>query len=107
VQADAHDWLTLPASAPTLNCTEWVKDPGLESGFDLTLDRIQHLAENGLTSLMVLHDFLSCRLTPLQDRPAHPAWMYIRVNDIMWLEHGPGSSLDEALLAACFVTPTF
>jgi hypothetical protein len=78
-----------------------VKDPGLESGFDLTLDRIQHLAKNGLTSLMVLHDFLSCRLAPLQDRPAHPAWMYIGVNDIMRLEHGPGSSLDEALLAAC------
>jgi hypothetical protein len=27
--------------------------------------------------------------------------MYTRVNDIMWLECGPGSSLDEALLAAC------
>jgi hypothetical protein len=27
--------------------------------------------------------------------------MYTGVNDIMQLEHGPGSSLDEALLAAC------
>jgi hypothetical protein len=65
VHADAHDWLALPTGAPTLDCTEWVKDPGLESGFDPILDRIQHLAENGLTSLMVLHDFLSRRLTPL------------------------------------------
>jgi hypothetical protein len=37
------------------------------------LDRIQYLAENGLTSLLVLHDFLSKRLTPLQDRSHLPA----------------------------------
>jgi hypothetical protein len=78
-----------------------VKDLGLESGFDPVLDRIQHLAENGLTSLMVLHDFLSRRPAPLQDRPAHPAWIYTGVNDIMWLEYSPGSSLDEVLLVAC------
>jgi hypothetical protein len=76
---------------------EWVKDTGLESGFDHILNRIQHLAENGLTSLMVMHDFLSRRLAPLQDRPTRPAWMYTEVNDIMRLERGPGSSLDEAL----------
>jgi hypothetical protein len=101
VQANAHDRLALLAGAPTLNRTEWVQDPSLELGFDPVLDQIQHLAENGLTSLMVLHDFLSRSLAPHQDRPAHPAWMYISVNDIMRLEHGPGSSLDEALLAAC------
>jgi hypothetical protein len=100
VQADAHDRLTLPVGTPTLDHTEWVKDPDLESSFDPVLDRIQYLAENGLTSLMVLHDFLSRRLTPLQDRPECPIWMYTGVNDIMRLERGPGSSLDEALLAA-------
>jgi hypothetical protein len=47
-----------------------------------------------------LHDFLSECLTPLQDH-ALPAWMYTGVNDIMRLDHGPGSSLDEDLLAAC------
>jgi hypothetical protein len=78
-----------------------LKDPCLESGFNPVLDRIQHLAENGLTSLMVLHDFLSRRLTPLQDRPTRPAWIYTGVNDIMRLERGLGSSLDEALLASC------
>jgi hypothetical protein len=77
-----------------------VKDPGLELGFDPVLDRIQYLAENGLTSLMVLHDFLSKRLVPLQDRSHRPALMYTRVNDIMRLDCGPGSSLDEVLLAA-------
>jgi hypothetical protein len=59
------------------------------------------LAESGLTSLMVLHDFLSRRLTPLQDRATRPAWMYTGVNDIMRLERGLGSSLDGELLAAC------
>jgi hypothetical protein len=65
VQADVHDWLTLPIAAPTLDRVEWVKDPGLESRFNLVLDQIRYLAENDLASLMVLHDFLSKRLTPL------------------------------------------
>jgi hypothetical protein len=48
---------------------------------------------------MVLHDFLSKRLAPLQDQPC-TAWMYTGVNDIMRLDHTLGSSLDEVLLAA-------
>jgi hypothetical protein len=64
------------------------------------LDWIQYLAENGLTSLMVLHDFLSKCLTPLQDRSHRLAWMYTRVNDIMRLDHRSGSSLGNTLLAA-------
>jgi hypothetical protein len=70
VQADAHDRVTLPIGTPTIDHIEWVKDPGLESSFDPVLDRIQHLAKNGLTSLMVLHNFLSRHLAPLQNRPA-------------------------------------
>jgi hypothetical protein len=101
MQADAHDRLVIPAAALTLNRAEWGKDLGLESGFDPMLDRIQYLAERGLTSLMVLHDFLLRRLAPLQDRVTRPAWMYTGVNDIMRLERGPGSSLDGKLLAAC------
>jgi hypothetical protein len=73
MQADAHERLVVSAAAPTLNRAEWGKDPGLESGFDPVLDRIQYLAKSGLTSLMVLHDFLSRRLTPLQDRATRPA----------------------------------
>jgi hypothetical protein len=98
VQADIHDRLTLPIGGPTLDRTEWVKDPCLEPGFDPVLDRIQYLAENGLASLMVLLDFRSKRLAPLQDRFHCPAWMYTGVNDIMRLDHEPGSSLDEVLL---------
>jgi hypothetical protein len=40
VQADVHDRLALPVRGPTLDRTEWVKDPGLELGFDPMLDRI-------------------------------------------------------------------
>jgi hypothetical protein len=65
VQADVHDRLTLPFFAPTLNRAEWVKDPGLESGFDPVLDRIRYLAEKSLISLMVLYDFLSKCHVPL------------------------------------------
>jgi hypothetical protein len=101
VQADAHDRLVIPAAAPTLDRAEWGKDPGLESGFDPVLDRIQYLAESGLTSLMVLHDFLSKCLAPLKDRATRPAFMYTGVNDIMRLERGPGSSLNGKLLVAC------
>jgi hypothetical protein len=99
VQADVHDRLALPVGDPTLDHTEWGKDPGLEPSFGPMLDWIQYLAGNGLTSLMVLHDFLSKRLASLQDRSHHPAWMYTGVNDIMWLNRGPGSSLGDALLA--------
>jgi hypothetical protein len=73
VQADVHDRLALPVGGPTLNRTKWGKDPGLEPNFDPVLDRIQYLAENSLTSLMVLHDFLSKRLMPLQDQSHRPA----------------------------------
>jgi hypothetical protein len=97
---NVHDRLALPVGGLTLDHTEWGKDPGLEPGFDLVLDRIQYLAKNGLTSLMVLHDFLSKRLAPLQDQSHCPAWMYTGVNDIMRLDHGPGSSQGDALLAA-------
>jgi hypothetical protein len=55
----------LPVAVPTLDRTEWVKDPGLESGFDPVLNQIWYLAENGLTLLMVMHDFLSKCLVPL------------------------------------------
>jgi hypothetical protein len=100
VQADVHDRLALLVGGSTLDRTEWGKDPSLEPGFDPVLDQIQYLVEDDLTSLMVLHDFLSKRLTPLQDRSHRPAWMYTGVNDIMRLDCGPRSSLGDTLLVA-------
>jgi hypothetical protein len=40
VQADVHDRLALPVGIPTLDRTEWRKDPHLEPGFDPVLDQI-------------------------------------------------------------------
>jgi hypothetical protein len=40
VQVDVHDRLALPVGCPTLDRTEWVKDPGLELRFDPVLDWI-------------------------------------------------------------------
>jgi hypothetical protein len=45
------------------------------------LGRIRILAESGLTTMMVLHDFVSKRIAPLQVR-THPAWLYTRVNNV-------------------------
>jgi hypothetical protein len=100
VQVDVHDRLALPVGGPTLDRTEWGKDPGLEPGFEPVLDWIQYLAKNSLTSVMVLHDFLSKRLAPLQDRSHRPTWMYTGVDDIMRLDCGPWSILGDTLLAA-------
>jgi hypothetical protein len=52
-----------------------------------------------ILGLMVLHDFLSQHLAPLQDRSHRPTWMYTGVNDIMRLDRGFGSSLGDTLLA--------
>jgi hypothetical protein len=47
--------------------------------------RIRILAKRGLTSMMVLHDYVSKHIAPLQER-THPAWLYTRVNDVTRLE---------------------
>jgi hypothetical protein len=61
------------------------------------IKRIQFLVEKGLTSLMVLFDFLSRHIAPLQ-QCAHAAWLYTRENDAIWLEHDQGTNLDLKVL---------
>jgi hypothetical protein len=70
----------------------------LESLFNPVLGRIRILAERGLTSMMVLHDYVSKRIMPLQERTG-PTWLYTRVNDVTWLERGDWSTLGEEALA--------
>jgi hypothetical protein len=50
VQADVHDRLALPIGGPTLNRTEWGKDPSLEPGFDPVLDWM-YTGENDIMRL--------------------------------------------------------
>jgi hypothetical protein len=70
----------------------------LEPVFNPVLGRIRILAKSGLTSMMVLHDYVSKRIMPLQER-TRPAWLYTGVNDVMRLEHGDRSTLGEEALA--------
>jgi hypothetical protein len=61
------------------------------------LERIQFLAEKGLTTMIVLHDFLSKHIAPLQER-ARPAWLYTEENDATRPKHGLGMDLEPRVL---------
>jgi hypothetical protein len=98
VQIDAHERLMLSTATPMAPRIDKEQDPGLEPVFNPVLGRIQILVESGLTSMMVLHDYVSKRIVPLQER-THPAWHYTGVNDVTWLECGDGSALGEEALA--------
>jgi hypothetical protein len=68
-------------------------------------------------SMMVMHDFLSKRITPLQDH-IYPACLYTREKDTTWLERSRGIDPDTNVLETAlsklstessspsFVTPT-
>jgi hypothetical protein len=77
--------------------TTWEEAPKLHVAYGPMIERIKHLMSHGLLMMMVLHDFLSRRITPLHDR-ARPGWMYIGEDDTMQLEHGHDSCLDPDVL---------
>jgi hypothetical protein len=56
-------------------------DPSLEPAYNPVLGRIRILTESRLTPMMVLHDYVSKRITPLQEH-TRPAWLYTGVNDV-------------------------
>jgi hypothetical protein len=76
---------------------DWEQDLGLESVFNPVLGRIRILAEGGLTSMMVLHDYVSKHIAPLQECTLS-AWLYTRVNDVTRLECDDRSVLGEEAL---------
>jgi hypothetical protein len=97
VQADAHEQLTLPTTAPKaprINCKQ---DPGLQSAYSPMLGRILILAESRLTPMMVLHHYMSKHITPLHER-TRPTRLYTGVNDVMRLERGDESVISEEAL---------
>jgi hypothetical protein len=61
------------------------------------LKRIQFMAEQGLMSLMMLFDFLSRRITPLQQH-VHAAWLYTGENNTTRLECDCGIDLGMKVL---------
>jgi hypothetical protein len=84
----------LPTAASTTPRVNWEQNPDLEPAYNLVLGRIQILAESGLTPMMVLHDYMSKCIAPLQER-THLTLLYTGVNDVTWLEHGDESALSE------------
>jgi hypothetical protein len=65
VQTDTHERLTLSTATSTTPHVDWEQDPGLEPVFNPVLGRIRILAESGLTSMLVLHDYVSKCIAPL------------------------------------------
>jgi hypothetical protein len=63
---DANDRLELPTEGPLLDCSSWKTRPSLPPELDSVLDRIKVLARDGLTSMMVLSDFMRRCIAPLQ-----------------------------------------
>jgi hypothetical protein len=62
------------------------------------MGRIRILPESGLTPRIVLHDYVSERITPLQEH-TRATCLYTGVNDFTRLERGDGSALSEEVLA--------
>lgn len=65
VKTDTHDQMDLPTGAPTGKLSHWERVPDLYHTYDPMVKTISFLMEKGLTSMMLLLDFLSQRIGPL------------------------------------------
>jgi hypothetical protein len=63
---DPNNYLKLPTEGPILDHSSWKARPSLLAELDPVLDQVKTLARGGLTSMMVLGDFLRRRIAPLQ-----------------------------------------
>jgi hypothetical protein len=94
---DANDRLELPTEGPLLNRSSWKARPSLPVELDPVLDLVKTLARGGLMSMMVLGNFLRCRIAPLQQR-SRLACMFTGVNDCSRIVRGVSSNLSSAEL---------
>jgi hypothetical protein len=94
---NANDRLELPTGGPLLNRNSWKARPSLPAELNPVLDRVKVLTRGGLTSMMVLGDFLRHRITPLQQR-SRMACMFTGVNDCSRIERRAGMDLSDAEL---------
>jgi hypothetical protein len=65
MQTEAHDRQVLLTTTPMAPRAVWEQDPNLQLDYDPILARIRFLADKGLTSMMVMYDFLSKCIAPL------------------------------------------
>ena len=68
VDVDPHDRLALPEGAVEPQKSTWEAPPPLDARLEPVFERIRFLRDTGLTSVMVVADFLLHRLAPLQER---------------------------------------
>jgi hypothetical protein len=97
IRVDVHDRLVLPTESPMTKKTAWEETSRLHVAFGPVIERIKHLTSHGLSTMMVLHDFLLKRITALQDH-TRLAWMYTGEGDTTQLERGRDSGLDPNVL---------
>ncbi|XP_062181252.1 uncharacterized protein LOC133885536 [Phragmites australis] len=76
----------------------WEVAPVEDERMHPVLNRIDNLLRAGLTSVMVVADYLRRRLVPLRER-AQFAWMYMGPNDITRTHIGAEGDLEEGALA--------
>jgi hypothetical protein len=65
--ANVDDRLALPAESPTAKRSDWEETPKLQVAYGPVIERIRHVMSHGLSVMLLLHDFLSKCITPLQD----------------------------------------
>jgi hypothetical protein len=97
--ADPHDRLELPTDAPQSDRSTWKGKPTIPKDLGPVFEGVKNLQRSGLTSLMVLGDFLKRRLAPLQQR-TRMACMYTGTNDCCRIARGPGTEFTRAELEA-------
>jgi hypothetical protein len=96
-KTDANNRLELLTERPLSDRSTWKAKPSLPTGLDPVLNRVKNLARGGLTSMMVLGDFLRHRIAPLQQW-IRMACMYTGPNDCYRIAHGPGTDFTRAEL---------
>jgi hypothetical protein len=84
VWADVHDRLALPTESLMAKCNAWEEAPKLHMAYWPVIRRIKHLTSHGLSTMMVLHDFLSRCIAALQDRAARLGCIPKRVIPRSW-----------------------
>jgi hypothetical protein len=90
--AEANDRLVLPSDGPALDRKQWRTKSSFSLEFLPVLDRIKGLATGGLASMQVVGDLLKRWIAPLQRRPCLCCW-FTGANDIIRIQHGPGTNL--------------
>jgi hypothetical protein len=96
---DANDCLELLTEGSLSDRSSWKAKPSLPMELDPVLDQVKTLVRSGLTSTMVLGDFLRRRIAPLQQR-SKMACMFMGSNDCCRIVRGLGTNLTSAELEA-------